>query len=645
MAQFAGIKNHGKSVILIVDDLSANLKLVGTILKKEGYEVLTAMHATQAISIAINKLPDLILLDITMPDINGFEICKKLKAEDVTKNIPVIFLTASTDKSDIRKGFETGGVDYLTKPFDRIELLARIKNHVELKKSREKIIKDSEYKASILANTSHEIKTPLNAIIGISEILSGLENLNTGREHIKSLSEAASILLKLVNDMLDLSKIQAGKAVLNMKKFSLNKLLQSTVTTMQYVADKKKLPLFLEIDNEIANWYESDSSKINQVILNLLSNAIKFTDSGNVTLACKVIKPGKKNDLVCITVTDTGKGIDEQFLPYLFDSYSQELSTVKYYEGTGIGLTIAKQIVQLLEGEIKVENKPTKGTVFTVELPLKKTNKSGTTESSITIENSAEELLKGEKILVVEDNQLNQVVITAMLEELGMEIEIAESGIIAIEKIKVQTYRFILMDINMPGMDGFEAAGIIRNQYKLNTIIIALTAMDSDKQLKNCFKAGMNAYVPKPIDSALLRNVLVEEYMKNPNTPLFSTDKNANAKKPTPEKTFNIQKAIDLSNGNTNLLNGWIKEFVETLQSAEEEINYFISRGVYFTQSDHLHSLAGSALYFGAVNLQKEIKSFNSYINNNPGRKPEAVILLKNIMVEITTIRNYMAKL
>ena len=452
---------------------------------------------------------------------NGFEVCTRLKKNPATSGIPVIFLTGQMDAESIMKGFEVGAVDYLAKPFNKVELLARVKNHLELKRSREELVKAKEaaenalkYKSEFLANMSHEIRTPINGIIGMSEFLAQTDLSPKQDEFVRIIRSSANSLLNLINDILDFSKLEAGRVELEHIDFDLHELITDTVKSIEFKAREKNLWVKHDIDPKIPQAANGDPTRIRQVLLNLLSNAIKFTTQGGISVKSSLIAEADNFDRIRFDVIDTGIGISEEGRKKLFKSFSQvDASTTRTYGGTGLGLAISKSLAEMMEGEINVESEPGKGSDFWFSAKLQKSDpeilKKKSTNEFIYMSAESPKL----KILLAEDNIVNQKVAMIHFQSLGHEVEVAKNGKIAVEMFESKNYDVIFMDVQMPEMDGFEATQAIReieknsgNNTKIPIIAMTANAMQGDKE--RCLAAGMDNYISKPFTAGSLLKIL-----------------------------------------------------------------------------------------------------------------------------------------
>lgn len=414
-------ENTRTNTILVVDDQPQNIRLIGTFLRKY-YNLLIAENGPKAIDTAISKQPDLILLDIMMPDMSGFEVCEVLKKNEITKEIPIIFLTAKTETDDILKAFEIGGVDYVTKPFNAMELMARIRAHIELKNSKEiikdqfeqlkqkneqlkKTYEDLEHQAqhlnklymqlikneTFLRNTneelkklnemkdrffsivSHDLRSPFAGILTMTDIIKNHANTFSKEELIsmlQSLNETAQQTYKFIEDLLEWSRSQMGRIQMNIVEEDLHTIVTGTILTLKQQAEIKNI----EIDSRIQSgtFAMFDKNMMATIVRNLISNAIKFTPKGGkITLKAEAIeKEGKR--FIRLAVSDTGVGMTEQQVANLFslDKVQSTPGTEKE-KGTGLGIMICRDFINKMNGELSVESKLNEGTTFFVDVPLK----------------------------------------------------------------------------------------------------------------------------------------------------------------------------------------------------------------------------------------------------------------------------------
>jgi len=353
-----------------------------------------------------------------------------------------------------------------------------------------------------LANMSHEIRTPMNGIKGMTDLLLSTPLSTKQHELAEVIKRSVNNLLVIVGDILDFSKIKAGKLNIEKITFSVTDVLNNATAIFEHRVKKKRLELITGVDPNIPQWLIGDPHRLNQVLINLLGNAIKFTDQGHIRVDVTLKQQTANGVTLSFVVKDTGIGIAEASLPNIFDSFAQgSRDTSRIYGGTGLGLTICKQLVHLQGGDIGVTSAIGKGACFEFHLPY------GISESAATDRNTAEttqdysKLLAGKRFLVAEDNEINQKLIDYVLRKAGGTVEMFNNGADAIRHLKQdQVFDLIIMDIQMPEMDGYATTRYIRNDLKLQTPIIAMTATAMKGEKLQCIESGMNEYMTKPFE-------------------------------------------------------------------------------------------------------------------------------------------------
>ncbi|QYS85681.1 tetratricopeptide repeat protein [Flavobacterium oreochromis] len=395
--------------------------------------------------------------------------------------------------------------------YELISKMEKIENEAILQREKQKILEKKNLdelenykrKQEFLSIMSHEIRTPLNAIVA-SLVLLDDKIVNEGKKIIKNLKFASDNLISVVNDVLDFNRLDGQNVKLELLSTNINFLCQNTVEMFERFAKSKNIQLRYLSTVNITNYYLIDPTKLAQILNNLISNAIKFTDEGSVELEIKLINCGEQKDLISFRVTDTGEGISADSLPHIFDSFSQlKPYLTRKHGGTGLGLAIVKRLIELHNSKITVESKLYKGSSFYFELELEKSHE-------IQIQINDKKQLIGKKILIVDDTKMNGMLLSKLLKKWNMEIQYLDTGKKAIEIIKYQKFDFILMDIHMPEMNGFEVSKYIRITENLNTQtpIFALTAdilADTDQDFKKYF----SGIIFKPFDTEKLYNLLV----------------------------------------------------------------------------------------------------------------------------------------
>jgi signal transduction histidine kinase/response regulator of citrate/malate metabolism len=385
-----------------------------------------------------------------------------------------------------------------------IQDITERKQSEELRKARDIAEQSTRMKEQWLANISHEMRTPMNAIIGMGNLIKQTILTTEQQEYIDSIMNSSEILLGIVNDILEVSSLQNSKIQLDYKSNDLYEILHSLVNAMQFRKKEKNLTINLEIGKDVPQMVVSDKLRLNQILYNIVGNAIKFTDSGFVLI--KVENTGETNDSVRIrfTVTDSGIGIPPDKLDSVFETFTRIRSKARIYEGTGLGLAIVKNLVAIKGGDLGVESEPGKGSTFWFELELKRGKDTIAGKATTGTDDMDIDLNRIYRILLVEDHRMNQIVATKTIERQwgNMDIQIAENGQEAIELLQKEHFDLVLMDIQMPVMDGYEATAFIRQEmpHLAGLPILAMTAHAHVAKDENIRQQGFNDYVLKPFE-------------------------------------------------------------------------------------------------------------------------------------------------
>ena len=532
-----------KGNILIVDDTPENLQVLSATLSDQGYKIRGVINGKMAIRAARSSSPDLILLDIKMPEMDGYEVCTQLKVDPKTSEIPVIFISALDEVLDKVTAFQVGGVDYITKPFHVAEVLARIEHQltiqrlkkqlidrntelqqeiIERKKAEEAAAAASLAKSQFVANMSHELRTPLNAILGFTQVMSRDSSLDhENHENLRIINRSGQHLLELINDVLDLSKIEAGIIGLDERSFDLYQLLDTLEEMFQIKAESKSLQLRFFVQPNVPQYIKTDEKKLRVCLINLLGNALKFTeDGGNIWLRASVpdnqqpakseIYPNAISAEECVIlfeVEDTGVGIAIAEIEKLFEAFVQTEAGKQAADGTGLGLTITKKYVQIMGGDIAVESLLGEGSSFKFNIRVSPGSSSEITVATLQRAIGLEPNQPIYRILAVDDNQENRLLLVKMLQPIGFEVREAENGLQAVEICESWQPHLIWLDTRMPVMDGLEAVRQIRakeGKTQPPTVIIALTASTFEERKGEIIAAGCDDFVRKPFQEQIL---------------------------------------------------------------------------------------------------------------------------------------------
>jgi two-component system, sensor histidine kinase and response regulator len=514
--------------LLYVEDSAAQRQMLTALLENHGLSVSAHASAESALQTFEEHDFDLLLTDIVLDGkMSGIALINRLRRRtDQRGDIPILAITAFDDASRRLDLFNLGISDYLIKPVLPHELFVRIggileqqqnrrqrdRDHIALKQAQSAAEAANQSKSDFLASISHEIRNPLNAIIGNSRLLQLAELPSAQGAQVNRINIAARHLLAIINDTLDFSRIEAGKLQINPHPFDLHAHLTHLLELIHDRAEERKIVLHLQC-NTLPPQIVGDSMRIGQIILNLLSNAVKFTHQGSITLRATLL-PAEENrsnsDQLTIEVIDSGIGIDPQQCQRIFLPFEQAAATTtRDYGGTGLGLAISLRLAQLMGGEMGVESKIGVGSTFWLRLPLERSSKSGTPISSEYTTKSTSDCItwlrqRGGRLLLADDNEFNREIVIAMLDDAGLTVDSAESGQVALTKAAQYPYELILMDMQMPIMDGISATQQIRQLPNHQTTpIIAMTANTQQNDRHRCKEAGMSDFLAKPIDSDL----------------------------------------------------------------------------------------------------------------------------------------------
>lgn len=472
------------------------------------------------------------------------------------------------------------------------------------KRDEAELLRLQKAKEQFLANISHEIRTPINGIAGMANLLAQSPSHEERESYLNAIRHSAENLKVIINDILDLAAIESGKLKFENIAFNLKDLLPSLINTFMYQAKEKNLQMEYSIEEKLNKILIGDPVRLNQILINLISNAVKFTHNGSITIHCTEAKEHRGTSWVKIQVTDTGVGIPEDKLHTIFESFSQaDASVTRRYGGTGLGLTIVKQLVEFQNGKIHVTSKEHTGSTFSIVIPYsigKAKTLEQVTKPTKTLKGINTSQLS---VLLVEDNDINRLYAKSILKNWQCHIDIAENGLVAIEKVKNNFYDVVLMDIQMPVMDGYEATKGIRSMHQsMRVPIIALTANATPRDIEKCLAAGMNDYLPKPFTPEDLYHKLFKDLKIRP-----SSKVKVPATKSVPSYTYNLDYLRSVSGNNTEFINEMITTFLQTLPNVLDEMENSVNAEAWHKVSRLAHQIKPSFTLMGLDALRSKL--------------------------------------
>lgn len=493
-----------------------------------------------------------------------------------------------------------------------LDITAQKNLAIDLELAKTKAEQASKAKEAFLANMSHEIRTPLNAIKGMLRELNREDLSGKQSSYVNNGLTASKHLMSIINNILDISKIEAGELNLEREDFMLQRSLDNIFSILNIRALEKNIYLKIHVSDEICSVLIGDSVRIEQILLNLIGNAIKFTSQGGVEVNCSLVNDSEGSQTIEFAISDTGIGMEPDYLKTIFSKFSQEDKSIsRKFGGTGLGMAITNELVQLMKGGIEINSQKGLGTTSRVTLTLPKGNPQNIRTQQITV---SDKELQNVKVLLVEDNDMNRLVAQNTLSHFGCLTSEVTDGTEAIELLKKETFDVILMDIQMPGMDGIEAARIIRNELKISTPIIALTANAFKTEVEKCRAVGMNDYVTKPFNEIQLVNAIAKLLLRPDRVARNST---SNVDEEAQNKLYDLTALEKMSRGDRTFVLKMISLFIEQTEINSALLKKMLALNNYPEISRIAHKIKPGIENMGILSLSEKVKELEFISRDN----------------------------
>jgi len=512
----------------------------------------------------------------------------------------------------------------------------------ELIKAKRQLEESMKVKEQFLANMSHEIRTPMNAIVGFTDLLLKTTLVKDQKQYIDAIKTSGENLLVIVNDILDFSKMQAGKISFETVEFRLSQIIAVTTELVLQKSIEKNNKLSTSVDKQIPDRLIGDPTRLSQILLNLAGNAIKFTDKGEIKIVVELVSETEEDVELKFSVSDTGIGIPADKLSFIFDAFTQAASdTTRKYGGTGLGLAIVKQLVELQGGHIGATSRVKSGSTFYFTLRYKKNLNPENNEKIAVDDTYTSHNIEGLNVLLVEDNVLNQVLAKKVLTDWHWNVDVAENGLKAVEKVQQKDFDIVLMDIQLPEMDGYEATRYIRHQLKpekASVPIMAMTAHAISSEEEKCMKAGMNGYISKPFNQKNLYTKILSIVQPNGNghsVPVINEPEN-NEPMTNSQKHTDLTYLRQLSNGDNKFIHEMLNLFITQTPDALVKMSKSLEAKDWKSLGNAAHKMKPSIMFVGLKEIDADLKNLESYATEE--KNTDQIPQLFNKVKETCTI-------